>query len=376
MQKEQGDRYGRIDSLRGYLALGVFIHHFVITFYWKVEGDWIRPPEDFFNNLGQSSVSLFFMITGFLFTKKAIESRYLIDWKNFYLNRFFRIVPLYTFLIAIVFLIVALKTGFTLQLSVKGLIVEIAKWLLFKGEIINGYLDTRIILAGVDWTLKYEWLFYIVFPLLLVSLKYSWLVLLVVFITIVGAIFPADIKLFVWFFNSQFFILFIFGVLTAILGQYNIISYLRNRISSVIAMLALGLVLFLFPTSFGFFQSLLLVVFFIPVAFGNTLFGILDSKGAKLLGDISYSIYLLHGVVLFVVFSLIFPDCFSNINRASFMGLMVPMGGLVVLISMLTYKYIEKPCIHFGKSFYNVKFNNNKIDEVGNYEHSKQQPPL
>jgi hypothetical protein len=48
-------RLGCVDELRGYLALGVFFHHFVITYYYKLTGRWVAPPSYFFQSFGVAS---------------------------------------------------------------------------------------------------------------------------------------------------------------------------------------------------------------------------------------------------------------------------------------------------------------------------------
>ncbi|WP_155519215.1 acyltransferase family protein, partial [Lactobacillus delbrueckii] len=60
-------RSSPIDALRGLLATSVVCHHFVVTYHWKVSGVWERPQSAILNNMGVVPVSLFFMITGFLF---------------------------------------------------------------------------------------------------------------------------------------------------------------------------------------------------------------------------------------------------------------------------------------------------------------------
>jgi len=46
----------------------------------------------------------------------------------------------------------------------------------------------------------------------------------------------------------------------------------------------------------------MLVVVFCLIAGGNTLFGILSSRVSRALGEMAYSIYLLHGLLLYVLF--------------------------------------------------------------------------
>ncbi|HEX2532066.1 MAG TPA: hypothetical protein VHK70_11475, partial [Burkholderiaceae bacterium] len=42
-----------IEGIRSFLALGVFFHHAVITYYSYVTGDWSLPPSRFYANIGQ-----------------------------------------------------------------------------------------------------------------------------------------------------------------------------------------------------------------------------------------------------------------------------------------------------------------------------------
>ena len=89
-------RYSTIDGLRGYLAFAVFLSHSSIWYFYLHFGRWDVPQSNFYTHLGQSSVTLFFMITGFLFWSKLLDGRVQpIDWSRLYLSRLFRLVPLY-----------------------------------------------------------------------------------------------------------------------------------------------------------------------------------------------------------------------------------------------------------------------------------------
>lgn len=69
---EQG-RFASIDGLRGYLAFFVFLHHSAIWYFCLRTGQWKVPPSNLYTHFGQSSVAMFFMITGFLFSLKLID---------------------------------------------------------------------------------------------------------------------------------------------------------------------------------------------------------------------------------------------------------------------------------------------------------------
>src|SRR5205823_3935296 len=106
-------RFASLDGLRGYLAFGVFIYHSSIWYYFVRSGKWDVPPSRVYRNLGQASVMLFFMITGFLFCSKLLRGRSeLIDWRKLYVSRFLRLVPLYILAIALMVLTVCIITSF------------------------------------------------------------------------------------------------------------------------------------------------------------------------------------------------------------------------------------------------------------------------
>lgn len=163
--QERNSRFDTLDGLRGFLALSVFFHHFVITYYWKMTGQWVNPPEHYYQNYGKVGVSIFFMITGFLFISKILKSKGNIDWMKIFESRLFRIFPLYIFVILCITVIVFDNSGYQLHSSYQELIKQYIKWGFFQGSSINDFPNTNRVIASVDWTLKYEWLFYVSLPI-------------------------------------------------------------------------------------------------------------------------------------------------------------------------------------------------------------------
>ena len=81
---------------------------------------------------------------------------------------------------------------------------------------------------------------------------------------------------------------------------------------------------------------------------------ILDGRVLKYLGDISYSIYMLHVVVIFTILEILkaFELSLSVASAANFPfwpGLLACLGFLVVMIALsaVTYELVEKPCRDF-----------------------------
>ena len=141
-----------IDGLRGLLAFGVFVHHASIWYFFLQSGRWVVPESRLYTHLGQTTVSLFFMITGFLFFGKLLQSRARpIDWLRLYVSRCLRILPLYLLVMVAGAVMIALirHSGWVLPLA--------PPW--------NEKSLTGLFTAGVTWTLSYEWKFYYALPL-------------------------------------------------------------------------------------------------------------------------------------------------------------------------------------------------------------------
>jgi len=342
------NRINNIDGLRGYLAIGVFVHHFMITYYWHRIGHWVSLSQNFINNLGQISVVLFFMITGYLFFSKIMRSKFNI--KSFFIKRFFRLAPLYYFIIFLMLLVIFSQQKFVLYEDYGLLSKHIAKWLLFLQADINNYSNTvhiniTKITAGVTWTLIYEWIFYISLPILFIGLKKSKILFYIICcLVLYYAIYPVNINLYYFTLNSLFLVLFFFGFIFVQMEHVKDKINFDNNIISFINIATLLFITLFFETSYGVTQFVLLGGVFSMIVLGNSLFGILKLNFSRILGEISYSIYLLHGIVLFIIYKLLL-----NVKLEIYHMPIVLF--VVILFSLWTYKFIEKPMIQLGRKY-------------------------
>lgn len=150
-------RYKSIDGLHGYLAFFVFLHHSVIWYYFLHGRGWTFPPSRVFSHFGPTSVSLFFMITAFLFFSKLFAAKQQgIDWLKLYVSRCMRILPLYCFLLLLLLVMVGILSDWRLKEPLSALLLHIGGWLLIMEPAINGIDGTRFIIAGVVWSLAFE----------------------------------------------------------------------------------------------------------------------------------------------------------------------------------------------------------------------------
>ena len=118
-----------IDGLRGFLATAVFFHHALIYHLYLLSGIWQLPSSDFFIQLGQTGVSLFFMITGFLFFQKAIQSGGFIKWPSYIVSRIFRIGPIYFLAIGLMLLVIFVRSHWHLYVSGVTLLKQLSSFL-------------------------------------------------------------------------------------------------------------------------------------------------------------------------------------------------------------------------------------------------------
>jgi peptidoglycan/LPS O-acetylase OafA/YrhL len=115
-------------------------------------------------------------------------------------------------------------------------------------------------------------------------------------------------------------------------------------IGAVIAIAFIAATLEWQPAIYSLIGAALLSIPFIVFASGNTMFGLLTCRPARLLGMLSYSIYLLHNWVLYLV-----SRCVNHYSSISYLpahsywmvGALVAM--LTIACAALTYRFVEYP---------------------------------
>ncbi|PIF30617.1 peptidoglycan/LPS O-acetylase OafA/YrhL [Flavobacterium sp. 9] len=166
--------YG-LDHLRAFAICFVFLFHYQIPIFGYPE--WLTGVAKF----GWTGVDLFFVLSGFLISSQLfykIKNGEKISFKNFFLKRFFRILPLFWFVTAIYFAFPFFRE--------KEALPPLWKLLTFTQNFGLNIRDFGTFSHG--WSLCVEEHFYLILPILLIFLqstkffnKSYWL-LIVVFI--------------------------------------------------------------------------------------------------------------------------------------------------------------------------------------------------
>lgn len=328
-------RFETLDGLRGFLALSVFVHHAVISQHFLRTGHWeITKQYPLYHFAADVGVSCFFMITGFLFWTKVLSSDGKINTTNFFKLRIKRLFPLYIFHVLVVIILAFSVRNFELWDRPTALIKNVLSWLAF-GILgtpdINQVPNTSNFDAGVTWTLVYEWAFYVALPLLACFWRGRAFAIIVIIIFCYGYFVPSVGSI----------SLFAYGMVAAyLIHNYRSQDYARNNWFALIGCTALLLA----TQVTGQFRHLLFFLFFLIVVNGNSFFGILTYTPSKLLGTISYSIYLLQGSVIFIVLHIVNNYySISNMGPFDFFLATALCGTVLIYISMITFRFVENP---------------------------------
>jgi peptidoglycan/LPS O-acetylase OafA/YrhL len=92
-----------------------------------------------------------------------------------------------------------------------------------------------------------------------------------------------------------------------------------------------------------------LSIAFAIICCGNSLFGILLLPASRVLGEISYSIYLLHGLFLYCTFKLGLGDALAaGLSVYEHWAVVLGLAPVLVGVAFVTFSFIEAPAYAAG----------------------------
>ena len=336
-----------LDGLRCFLALAVVFNHLSMRRAAGASGAAPLPQSHVYFYLGSLGVSIFFMITGYLFWGRLLDTSGRPGWLKLYTHRFFRIVPLYWFLMIAYFAIVLYSAGFNSQVLNAGAAGQATKWLAFGAYPFPppflGALGSMP-MVGMTWTLFFEWVFYASLLVLAVMARTRWSGLIVVSALILTLYAGSAMQGPTVFYVA----LFLCGMATASATR-QFPHWLGDGVfRSMIALCLLLAAIAFSATAYSLVGVCLLGLFFLLVATGTSIFGLLLTRGAVRLGHASYSIYLLHGLTLSLMFAPSFLGGYAMSTPLHF-WIVASMAMLVLAgVAAMSYLLIEKRGIATG----------------------------
>jgi peptidoglycan/LPS O-acetylase OafA/YrhL len=338
-----------IQALRGIAVLGVVLFHSFSIEQKYSGGDFLLPD---FLRMGQTGVDLFFVISGFVMvtvTKGRFARRN--EMGRFLWGRLTRIYPTYWFYFSLTAVVLVIKPGWV-NSSQGHQVHLLSSFLLLPSD--------QLPLVMVAWSLIYEMWFYLVFTILLRFHECLLLPSLLVWGTIVTTVnlvtaidrLPPGLQIILHPYSLEF----ITGALIALFLARQDTAALSRR--SAILILALVL-------AAGFPLAYRHNVIELPglsreITIG-LLFGLLllscatlenhrftPPKFLQFIGDISYSIYLSHVLVLSAIGRLWLrawqmPESFLD-NIAACLVMLAA----VIAYGWVGYRLIERPILHIS----------------------------
>ncbi|QYM94041.1 acyltransferase family protein [Dickeya zeae] len=347
-QNIKNNRINNVDGLRYVLASIVSVSHFIYTYNYIKTSDWSEGEYYMLGRIGAIAVSVFFLLSGYLFASKISSEDE--RWYPFYFKRIFRIVPM-TYVSSIICVIFAYHYASDLKSIDFRLVLY---W--FDGGFFNERPQlfggpTKVFNADVTWTLVYEWALYAALPLVWIINKSTGMKatraipIMVLFISFYGVS--------AWSYRLGVYISF-FAV-GAIIKDIASLNLIRKGAFLDVA----SLVFFVFSFVSAYYSDPLAYqclvfysLFFFTIISGSTWFGLLTTKGFVLLGNASYSMYLLHNFFWFIAIKL-FGRYDLKIGYVFYSLTFV----LICAVSVMTYKFIETPMNKFAERFSNKYLN-------------------
>ncbi|WP_214196759.1 acyltransferase family protein [Novosphingobium profundi] len=329
----------QFDGLRGVLGCAVVIHHYLIWRGYAASGVWRAPEGNLGNQLGLSAVALFFMMTGFLFYPRIQGGIEAVNWARMFVQRVFRLVPMLLLSTLLCAALLVLREGARLD---RSFLFQVLAWLAGVQVPLMGRADAALVNAGVFWTIKWEWAFYFVLLPALAGLRSLWP--RSAWTPVVPGLLLASLALRVSGLSLFVFLpLFLLGMLGCELaGRVRLAGRLRtNGAGWSLAVLLAG-ELGLFHDPYETAATVVLGLFFIGIACGNDLFGVLRWRALRVLGDLSFGVYVLHGIVLYLGFAL-------GLGRLSAPVALPLLMAFVIAAAALAHWAIERPGIALGQ---------------------------
>jgi peptidoglycan/LPS O-acetylase OafA/YrhL len=350
-------RLQQLDALRGVAAFSVVIDHClgVFPFLFGDPGNLIAailsysPLHLFWS--GHEAVMLFFVLSGFVLSLPYFKGKQL-NYPEYIIKRIFRIYLPYVASLLISVLL--------LQMLSEHGIAGLSTWFnaMWKNPPTTaGWINLLLMLNTQEahnintttWTLIYEMHISIILPLLAYFVKrVKWTI-------------PLCLPILLIFSRSNFIHYSSFFLLGCLLAKYHdfIISYIANcKKTMVYTFYTIGSILYLFEwlTPFTFNQN----IFDLFTSYGAAIFIALalgDSRAKNFLlkpqliylGNISYSLYLVHPIVLLTaIYSL------KNVLPIYLIVLMVPF--ISIFIAHFYNKLVENPAVALGQKIIKKNF--------------------
>ncbi len=346
-----------VDHLRAFAALLIVLYHGLHVFSYQARfgkdfgpDNWLQPSNPLLAILaeGHTAVALFMVLSGFILTLGALDGG--VDWRGFIRNRLLRTYPLF------LLLVFAGACGSAQPFDWSGFVQTIVGFANLPGALVAPPFTSML------WTIAVEWQFYVLFALLVAVLKPDWtrrvlgfvaVLLLVRLAMALNGGNPRDLAYMTIVGRLDQFLL---GMWAAWFFRAHPLSRRAGGVLAVLAAAAVAGALVAFNAVGGWpvvadwklawptLEGVLWTGFVLGyVTCADAWNGVVPRLLARI-GEISYSIYLIHFVVIWTLVRHGVAPAFTGrvLADALLLTLLVALP-LTLAVSTLTYRCIELP---------------------------------
>lgn len=358
-----------LNGIRAIAAIGVMLGHTdaavsKLNYSWNLFG-WNKDKTANEWILKEHGVTMFFVLSGFLITYlllKEFTKTSDIDIKSFYVRRVLRIWPLY-YLYFFIDIMILLLLNYNFNFSIVPFYIFFAANFpfIFNKSLMN--LDHF-------WSIGVEEQFYLFWPWFFKNFSkkteiYLWTL----------GLFLAVFRILIWYFKP-FSILSIFSVVNRfdcmILGGIAAIFYFKKNsvfmklVNNKLAQfLALFVYFLMFINVFWFLNSII-EIFIVAIATMVIIIGQIEKTNRLInfnfsildfLGKLSYGIYVIHPIIIFMVLK------FVNLKFFSFLTPFIydlTIVSITIIIAYFSYNFYELPFLKLKSKFSIIKSSNSQ----------------
>lgn len=339
-----------LDGLRGVAILMVVMVHVS-----NIVGGLSEPLRNL-TFYGVRGVQLFFIVSGLTLTISHLERP--LHLANFAARRFFRIAPMF-YLATLFYLVIGATTRLryaphdAAPSEILATVTFVHDW--------SVSAHNKVVPGG--WSIGCEAMFYLCFPLLLLVLRskreHFWPGLIAIYGLAGVAYFairrylpgdPETVRSFAFSFWLCHLPAFASGCwLVFRIGHGHVSRRTAGRIALVV------MLLLVIDSQLGARTNLLVAILLLSLmvwAVGRARPALLESRAMTGLGEVSFSLYLVHFIVV-ALLGLIAPPIEAALGAfPAYLLLFAGTLAVAVPISTITYRYVERPFIQMGRNLF------------------------
>ncbi|HDY7659516.1 acyltransferase [Vibrio vulnificus] len=295
--------YNNINALRGIAAVGVLLYHYMYHYFnvYNEEGGYSLFA------LGKFGVNLFFLISGFLIISLLLKNQTSL---RYFLNRATRLLPSYFIAATLTFLTLKFFNDEVRSVSFYDYILNL---LIFPSLFDAKYVD------GSYWTLEIEWMFYIyaMFSYFIYKKNRTMSIIFVSTMVILSSLSSSLI------FLKGYIPYFVLGL---------VFYFWKNaeddrKIYKIIGLLTVCIILV--NSKYPLIEIGIVLLFYFAM---YEKINVLNNKITEFFASISYSLYLLHQNIGYVLINKL-----SGINIPHFISFLIVTSIIVFLSYLLTF---------------------------------------